>query len=346
MELFYIPFLIITAIGSLWLFYFKPSRKKETDITYIDALNAMLLADKRKAIALLSNIVKKDSEHINAYLQLGNLLREDDPDRAIKIHQMLTVRQNLPEETRIEILKSLSLDYDRVGDLVKAKIEAEKVLNIDKSNLWASSFLLMIAEKTEDWDYAEKKAKQLQKLKGFNGNIDLSVYTLQKGVKYLKNNNTEEAENFFRKAINDSPNYGLPYKYLGDINNNNRDLVKAVENWEKYMELSPSESHTVFDSIETALFDLGRYSEVEKFYRKVLNENPSDINAGLRLANVLNEKGENKSAIALIDQFIDQKEGSISVMLMKLKLSLSTQTPAELSFYLDEILTKVKDEQY
>ena len=61
----------------------------------------MLLSDKRKAIALLSNIVKKDSEHINAYLQLGNLLREDDPDRATKIHQMLTVRQNLPKETKI-----------------------------------------------------------------------------------------------------------------------------------------------------------------------------------------------------------------------------------------------------
>ena len=76
----------------------------------MDALNAMLLADKRRAIALLSNIVKKDSEHINAYLQLGNLLREDNPDRAIKIHQMLTVRQNLPKEKRIEILKSLTLD--------------------------------------------------------------------------------------------------------------------------------------------------------------------------------------------------------------------------------------------
>ena len=311
----------------------------------MDALNAMLMADKRKAIELLSNIVKKDSEHINAYLQLGNLLREDDPDRAIKIHQMLTVRQNVPKETRIEILKSLSLDYDRVGDLRKAKIEAEKVLKIDKSNLWACSFLLMIAEKTEDWDYAEKKAKELQKLKEFTDKIDLSLYTLQKGVKYLKDNNIEEAENFFRKAINDSPNYGLPYKYLGDIKNINRDLVKAIENWEKYMELCPSKSYKVFDSIETALFDLGRYSEVEKFYRKVLNENPFDINAGLRLANVLNEKGENKSAIALIDKFIDQKESSISVMLMKLKLSLSSQTPAELSFYLDEILTKVKDEQ-
>ncbi len=334
----------MTIIGGLWFFYFKPARKKDTDITYMDALNAMLLADKRKAIALLSKIVKKDSEHIDAYLQLGNLLREDEPDRAIKIHQMLTVRQNLPRETKIEILKSLSLNYDRIGDLEKAKIEAEKVLKIDKSNRWAPSFLLMIAEKTEDWDYAEKKALEVQKIKGNNDKIDLSVYTLQKGVKHLKNNNFEEAENLFRKAINESPNYGLPYKYLGDIKHSKRDLVKAVENWEKYMELSPLESHTVFDNIETALFDLGRYSEVEKFYRKVLNENPSDVNAGLRLANVLNEKGENKAAILLIDQFISQDESSISIMLMKLKLSLLRKTPAELSHYIDEILNKAKNE--
>ena len=96
----------------------------------------------------------------------------------------------------------------------------------------------------------------------------------------------------------------MPYKYLGDIKYVNRDLVKAVEYWEKYMELSRSESHLVFDSIETALFDLGRYSEVEKFYKKVLENNSKDLNNGLRLANVLNEKGENKAAINLIDSFI------------------------------------------
>ena len=41
---------------------------------------------------------------LSAYLQLGNLLRDEDTDRAIKIHQMLTVRQNLDKETKIEIL--------------------------------------------------------------------------------------------------------------------------------------------------------------------------------------------------------------------------------------------------
>jgi len=310
----------------------------------MDALNAMLLADKRKAISLLSNIVKKDSEHINAYLQLGNLLRDDDTDRAIKIHQMLTVRQSLPKETRIEILKSLSLDYDKVGDLQKAKNEAEKILKIDKKNHWAFSFLLSIAERTEDWDYAEEKAKDLKSLKEFSGNINLSFFTIQKGLMHLKNKDIEKAETLFRKAIKDSPNYGLSYKYLGDIKHLNRDLVKAVEYWEKYMDLSPDESYKVFDNIETALFDLGRYSEVEKFYRKVLESNPNDLNAGQRLANVLNEKGESKAAISLIDQFANQNNSSISVMLMKLKLSLLIKTPAELGHYLDKILEKIKDE--
>ena len=308
----------------------------------MEALNAMLLSDKTKAINLLSTIVKNDSEHVSAYLQLGNLLRHEDTDRAIKIHQMLTVRQKLDKETKIEVLKSLALDYRKINQLSKSKIEAEKIFDIDKTNLWANKFLLSVAEDIEDWDYAEKKAIDLKKIKSFKGKVNLSKYTLQKGVRYLKNNNFSESEKLFRKAINESPKFAMPYKYLGDIKYSNRDLVKAIEYWEKYMELTPDESHLVFDSIETALFDLGRYSEVEKFYRKVLKNNSKDLNAGLRLANVLNEKGENKAAINLIDSFINEESPSILVMLMKLKLSLSTKTPAELAHYIDKILKILK----
>ena len=308
----------------------------------MEALNAMLLSDKRKAVNLLSALVKNDSEHVGAYLQLGNLLRDEDADRAIKIHQMLTVRQKLDKETKIEIFKSLALDYKKINDIQKSRIEAEKISEIDKTNLWANEFLLSLAEETKDWDYAEKKARDLKKIKGFDSEVDLSKYTLQKGVIHLEKNNYAESEKLFRQAISESPEFAMPYKYLGDIKYSNRELVKAIEYWEKYMELSPSESHLVFDSIETALFDLGRYSEVEKFYKKVLKNNSNDLNAGLRLANVLNEKGENKAAISLIDSFINEVNPSILVMLMKLKLSLSTKTPAELAHYIDKILKILK----
>ena len=340
-----IVFIAVVLALSISFYYYlkKPSDKKRADTIYMEALNAMLLSDKRKAINLLSTLVKNNSEHVSAYLQLGNLLRYEDTERAIKIHQMLTVRQKLDKETKIEIFKSLALDYKKINQLSKSKIEAEKIFDLDKTNLWANEFLLSLAEETEDWDYAEKKARDLKKVKSFDGEVNLSKYTLQKGIMYLENNNFLDSEKLFRKAISESPEFAMPYKYLGDIKYSNRDLVKAIEYWEKYMDLSSSESHLVFDSIETALFDLGRYSEVEKFYKKVLDNNSKDLNAGLRLANVLNEKGENKAAINLIDSFIDEENPSILVMLMKLKLSLSTKTPAELAHFIDKILNILKN---
>ena len=343
-SIYIVIFIAVTFIIAILTYhqFKKPSNYKRADTIYMEALNAMLLSDKRKAINLLSTLVKNDSEHVSAYLQLGNLLRDEDTDRAIKIHQMLTVRQRIDKETKIEIFKSLALDYKKNNDLSKSKIEAEKIFEFDKTNLWANEFLLSLAEQTEDWDYAEKKAKDLKKIKGHDGDVNLSKYSLQKGVFHLEKNNLIDAERLFKEVVNESPDFAMSYKYLGDIKYSKRDLVKAIEYWEKYMELSKDESYLVFDSIETALFDLGRYSEVEKFYRKVLKNNSKDLNAGLRLANVLNEKGENKAAIDLTDSFISKENPSVLVMLMKLKLSLSSKTPAELGHFIDEILKVIK----
>ena len=78
--------------------------------------------------------------------------------------------------TKIEIFKSLALDYKKNNDTQKSKIEAEKIFELDKTNLWANVFLLSLAEEIEDWDYAEKKARDLKKIKGFDGEINLSKY--------------------------------------------------------------------------------------------------------------------------------------------------------------------------
>ena len=97
----------------------------------------------------------------------------------------------------------------------------------------------------------------------------------------------------------------MSYLYLGDLYEASRDLVNAVKNWEKYAEKNPKGSTKVFKKIESGLFDLGLFSEVEKFYRKIIEINPSNIEAAVRLANVLEEKGENESALILIDSIKD-----------------------------------------
>ena len=344
-QLYTIILVVIAITGiSVWIYFkFKPIQQKKTDSLYNDALNAMLSADKHKAISLLKDIVKQDSEHIDAYLQLGSILRAEDPQRALKIHQMLTVRPNLEQNIKIEIHKALSMDYEAIGDLQRSKKEAEQILIIDKQNQWALTFLLNIGEKTKDWDYAEDIAKRLQKVSGKYNDGDLTKYLVFKSKEKIENSEFEYAESLLNKAIKQAPDYGLPYKYLGDIRMEKRDLVKAIDLWEKFISLSPGESQKVFDNMESALFDLGRYSEVENFYRKVLKKDSMNVAGTLKLANVLNEKGEDQAAIKLIDSIINNGSDKISILLMKLKLSLLIQTPAELEHQIDEILIKLED---
>ena len=338
---------IIAAIG-IWILYsfYRPKKQKKTDSLYTDALNAMLRADKQRAVSLLKDIVKQDSDHVDAYLQLGSILRDDDPHRALKIHQMLTVRPNLQQSIKIEIYKALALDYEIIGDLKRSKREAEQILIIDKQNQWALSLLLNLGEKLKDWDYAEDKAKKLQKITGNYDDKELAKYLVFRSKEKIKKNEYQAAESLLNNAKKQAPEFGLPYKYLGELKMANRDLVKAVEYWEKFVNLSPEDSHKVFDNMESALFDLGRYSEVEKFYRKVLENDSKNVVGTLRLANVLNEKGEDQAAIKLIDGIINVGSTNISILLMKLKLSLSMKTPAELGHQIDEIIDQIeKDDE-
>ena len=86
---------------------FKSKKTPKVESLFTNALNALLNGDKSKAISLLQQVVKKDTSHVRAYLQLGNILRKENTDQAIKIHQSLTVRPNLGSDQKVEIHKAL-----------------------------------------------------------------------------------------------------------------------------------------------------------------------------------------------------------------------------------------------
>ena len=327
-----------TASAILYYLLYKPKKNPHTDTLYTDALNAMVKADKSTAINLLRNVVKQDSEHINAYLQLGNILRDDNPEQATKIHQSLTVRPNLSIETQIDIHQALARDYEQLNRLEPAKNEAEQILRLSKKNIWALQFLLRMAERTKDWDLASQLAKQLQRLTRNKNTHELVRFDVYKGLQCMKEGNLSDALLYFEKAVKAAPDFGLPYRYIGNINEQSRDLVKAVDNWEQYAIKEPRQAYTVFSRIEAALFDLGRYSEVENFYRRILDNNPKNFEAIIHLANVLEEKGESHAALTLVEETIKPDNPDVRGALMKLKLSLTNSTPMELAHQIDAIL--------
>ena len=331
--------LILVIIGGLTFFYIQPKQQAKTESIYTDALNAMVRGDKRTALKHLRDVVKQDTNHVDAYLQMGDILREEgNALAAIKIHQSLTVRPNLKNDVKIHIHRSLALDYNQISQLAKARREVELLLKLDKKNLWASEFLLALFEKQQDWDKATQISKIIQKVKQLQDPTQIARFLVLKGMDKHEKGKVDEAIKTFDIAAKTDPNYEKTYLCLGDIYLVKRDLVKAIDNWEKYALLNPENGKMIYSKIEAALFDLGRFSEVEKFYERIVDKDPSNLSALTKLANVLEEKGEHNSALLLVEDALSKNQTSIHAHLMKLKLSLQVPKPNELSNHIDKII--------
>ena len=303
------------------LFQFR--KKKPFEVAYTSALNAIVDGNNKKALKLLRNIVTQNTNHVNAYLQMGNILRQEGNIKgAIKIHQSLTVRPNLDKITKKEIHKSLALDFIENSQFVKAENEVKFVLKFEKKNLWANELLLKIYDKKEQWDDALKICKIIQKIKNEKNPRKVARYFSLQGKKELEKGKFNEAFSLFQKALKVFPGYQLPNLYLGDYYAEEGKLSDAINYWEKYALSDNVNNGKVFNKIEDSLFEINRFEEVEDFYRKVLKHNPFDLHAIMKLSNILEQKGKIDSAIKLINEFLLNNQNSILGKLIRLKLNL------------------------
>jgi tetratricopeptide (TPR) repeat protein len=178
----------------------------------------------------------------------------------------------------------------------------------------------------------------LEKVKNEADITRLARFKVYEGMEKFESDDRIGAESCFQKAVTMAPNFGLPHLYLGNLFSENRDLVKAIDHWEQYALLDTKNGSLVYAKIEAALFDLGRFSEVEKFYQRALDKNPENLDALSKIANVLEEKGERSQALELVEDALNRYEDSVKLRLMKLKLSLQAIPPPQLAQQIDEII--------
>ncbi len=131
---------------------------------------------------------------------------------------------------------------------------------------------------------------------------------------------------------------GDPLFELGELYYMQGNLEDAVKFWEQYAVKCPDRSKRVFNKVESTLFELGRFSEAENFYRRILKNDGANLDATVRLANVLVEKGEERAAMNLVDETLNKSADSLPANLMKLKLSLGNQNVHDISRKIDKLM--------
>ncbi|MEA3119120.1 MAG: lipopolysaccharide assembly protein [Paraburkholderia sp.] len=130
--------------------------------SYFRGLNFLLNEQPDEAIDAFIEVVKLDPETIELHFALGNLFRRrGETDRAIRIHQNLLSRADLPENEHDHALYELGQDFLKAGLLDRAE-ETFARLDSGEHALGAQRALLTIYEIEKDWAKAIKTAEMLE----------------------------------------------------------------------------------------------------------------------------------------------------------------------------------------
>ena len=140
--------LIVALIACVMFLYFYRKHEKATGHTpYIEALIALLENRENLAMKKFKEAVSIDSDLVDAYVRLGDLYRKKgDVERAIQIHQSLTVRPTLNKHEEKKVYLALVNDMLEATRLNKATSFLKEIIKIDKKDKHARELILKIYE--------------------------------------------------------------------------------------------------------------------------------------------------------------------------------------------------------
>jgi lipopolysaccharide biosynthesis regulator YciM len=133
-------------------------------LTYFRGLNFLLNEQPDKAIESFIEVVKVDPQTIDLHFALGSLFRrQGEIDRAIRMHQNLLDRPDLPAERRVAATYELAEDFHRAGLLDRAE-ELFTKLNGTLFEHAALGHLISIYETEKDWPKAIAATRRMEEI--------------------------------------------------------------------------------------------------------------------------------------------------------------------------------------
>ncbi|RTZ40993.1 lipopolysaccharide assembly protein LapB [Candidimonas sp. SYP-B2681] len=132
--------------------------------SYFKGLNFLLNEEPDRAIDAFVEVAKLDPETTELHFALGSLFRRrGEMERAIRVHQSLLARADLPQVDRENAQHELAQDFLKAGMLDRAEQAFEHVLDT-RFAVPAVRALIRIYESEHDWPRAIEAVKRLRAL--------------------------------------------------------------------------------------------------------------------------------------------------------------------------------------
>lgn len=314
--------------------------RRGPDTPYRAGLDALLRGDRDEALLAFTETVHIDTDNVDAYIHLGNLLREGgETGRALRIHRELTVRAGQSPAQQRAVREGLVLDLIALDRPEEAVEEAEELYEMDRKNGRALRILLRAHEAARDWERAFEVRSELARVDGERVNGELANYRSAIGEGYLRTGKVREAEKHLRGALRNERNHPAALLRLGDIYYDRGRPERAVVLWKGLALTHPERANLVLERLETAYFERGRFSEMAQAYEEMLARNPRDARIMVALARMHIKKGDLLEASRALGDALEIEPESLPARLLLVNVH---RRRGDLSRALDEMETLLK----
>jgi lipopolysaccharide biosynthesis regulator YciM len=243
--------------------------------SYFRGLNFLLNEQPDKAIEAFIEVVKVDPQTIELHFALGSLFRRrGEVERAIRMHQNLAERQDLPQEQKLQALYELAQDYLKAGLLDRAE---ELFLKLEQSPYAepALKFLLEIYEQEKDWHKAIGIAQKLESVTGRSHQKEIANFYCELATNEIMHTQPDAARPHLDAALAHHRLCARANMLLGDLEQNAGNLEAAINAWKRIETQSPTYLALVAERIFRAFRRQGKAVEGLNLLRGFLAKYPS-----------------------------------------------------------------------
>jgi lipopolysaccharide biosynthesis regulator YciM len=126
-----------------------------------------LLSDKPDlALQEMVQVARLRSEAADVYMALGEMFRsKGEIGRAVRIHQNLLARPDLPKAMHLQARVALAIDFQTGGLLDRALYQYQKALDMQPDHAAALEASLRIREQSSEWLLAEDLLSRLERVR-------------------------------------------------------------------------------------------------------------------------------------------------------------------------------------
>jgi lipopolysaccharide biosynthesis regulator YciM len=242
---------------------------------YFKGLNFLLNEQPDKAIDAFIEIVILDPETVELHFALGNLFRRrGETERAIRVHQNLLARPDLPTEQRTQAQFELGEDYLKAGLLDRAEENFNYLIDTPYG-AQAGRALLEIYQREKEWSRAIEAAQSLQQSGAGGRQREIAQFYCELAQDELVRSQADAAMKLLEKALATDRKSVRATMLMGDAFLLKEDIEGALAAWRRVEHQSVPHVALVAKRLMDGHERVGRMREGVNLLRAYLAEAPS-----------------------------------------------------------------------